>query len=209
MSDAPESQPVKSSTDTLLEESFACFYQGDYLAAMPKLHQASAQGYGEASLLLGNIYRYDWYSSIPHDYDLAKQFYERAITQGCPKGHYHLADMGHRGHGSPMNVVTILQHLLEGFHQSEASTQMELQGLFKTIVNSNFDDCYQVLHFLSAGFAELKQLCQDNQGLQQENQTLKDENEALKLEFMYRPGGPGFEQAKADFQSLAENSSQP
>jgi TPR repeat protein len=207
--DAPESQPTESSTDSLFEEGFWCCHRGDYPAALPKLRQASAQGCGEASVLLGNIYRYGWDQRIPPDYDVAKQFYERAITQGCLKGHYHLADMGHQGHGSPMNVVTILQHLLEGFHQSEASLQLSLQQLFKNIINSNFDDHYQVMHFLSAGFAELKHLRETNSVLSRDNQTLKDENETLKLELIYRPGGPGYHQAKDDFQSLAEKSSQP
>jgi hypothetical protein len=167
-----------------------------YYEAVPTLDQASREGSGKASFLLGNIYRYDLDRRIPHDYTLARQYYERSIEQGYPEAYCHLAEMKLYKLGFKLrvssNAITILQYLLEGCRcAQDSSNKASCQTIFNKILKTEPDNFFmynessEVFDLLCRNFSELKALSQDNSARE-------GGNEALKLELMYQLNGPGF-----------------
>ena len=138
----------------------------------------------DAMTKLGYMYRSG--TGVQQDYNKAKQLYEKAIELGNSTAMNNLGKMYQEGKGVQQDYNKALQLYIRYYKLTQDSgilniinTQEELQKL-------------------------MLNMCDEYMQLQEQHKKLQQDHERLKLEVLYQPGGPGYEEAKKEFESFLD-----
>jgi regulator of replication initiation timing len=196
----------QGNTDALL--SLGHYYEynsdpSDNNLAIDLYQQAADQGNIEGLRRLAELYLYIGRLQDSEYFIKCRHTLEEAIRRQPNNNlaYDDLANLYHCGYGVEKNPIQAAQLITEGYSRiTDDHHQQDREYIlsFRSICNSRPRELFQSYVKLSNMVSQL----------QQENQKLRQDNTDLRMELYYCPDGPGFEQAKADFQSLVEKSSQ-
>ncbi|AYV81957.1 MAG: hypothetical protein Harvfovirus86_2 [Harvfovirus sp.] len=159
--------------------------------------------------------------AVQINYSLAINWYERAVALGDCHAMNHLGLIHKRGLGVNKDNPTALKWFkLAADHGStdalwniadQYETSQDLRNALKyyTIAYHNYKIiknkmlCKKKIEHLMRSQDMNIEILQEWIMFKDENKTLKDEIDSLTTELSYRPDGPGYQQAKDEFESLS------
>ena len=149
-----------------------------------------------------------YYDEDEHNYELSRKWHLTAIEHGSKSSYYYLA----RSYYDEKNYISAEPYYLKAV-EIYPETQHIISELIDCLVrNGKFDEAFKIcIKDLDKYGNQLSKMLSSKDCLvhfvnrlvtcEVENTKLKLENEELR----FRPGGPGFEQAKSHFSSLVMN----
>lgn len=169
-------------------------------------HNRAKEYYEKAGQLkhskaLNNLgYMYDLGEGVPQDYQMAQKYYEKAIELGDVNSMNNLAILIFElnyfvGQNIP-NIQTKLTNISRGI-------QLLLQAYQKSGQHKYLNTLYKYLKEDKNMFTTF---VENYFHIQEENTALYERIKDLENQIYYQPGGPGYFEAKSNFESLKEQS---
>jgi len=156
--------------------------QKDYNKAKQLYEKAIELGNSNAMNNLG--YMYEHGPGVQQDYNKAKQLFEKAIELGNSMAMYNLGCMYRNGRGVQQDYNKALRLYIQYYILTQ-------DNIILNVIDENRELQRSMLN-----------MCTEYIQLQEQHKKLQQDYERLKLEVLYQPDGPGYEEAKKEFESF-------
>lgn len=183
---------------TLVTLGTRAYNARDYSTAISYYEQAAELNYPTAFYRLARHYRIG--KIVPQNYEKAIQYFEKAIQYGYgPNAYLSLGNMYEKGQGVLQNIPKAISLYIQAAQDPKYASRVKRRIKCR---RGNNQGQYNVLDIILDEYIKLAQTKHQLETkikiLQSELSEVKEENIHLK----YKPGGPGYDETKNEFECL-------